>query len=391
MIYKNFADKKLSQLGYGAMRLPTTEPRGPIDQVKARELIEHTYKNGINYFDTAYRYHGGESETFVASVLNQYPRDTWYLATKFPGHMMQYKDGKIIGAGYMESETITSPAQIFEDQLKRCNVDYFDFYLIHNLCETAWDFYTNKELGVIEYLIEQQKAGRIKHLGLSAHGRAETIDKFLAMPDWNGCFEFIQLQLNYMDWDLQDAKRKYEVAVKHGLSVIAMEPVRGGRLASLNEEGNAMLKTARPNDSIVSWAFRFLQSLPNVDIILSGMTTMEQLSENLELFSKDNPTSEQENQLLNKAIGTMLDFVPCTACDYCTEACPVKLNIPKLISMSNEIRFDNAFTMTFTLGAMKEDEMPSACISCGKCNPLCPQEIDIPKVLEGFAEALKSR
>ena len=388
MIYKNFADKKLSMLGYGAMRLPTKESRGPIDQTKARELIEHAYKNGINYYDTAYRYHGGESEIFLASVLNQYPRDTWYLATKFPGHMMQYKDGKVIGVGYMETETITSPAQIFEDQLKRCNVDYFDFYLIHNLCETAWDFYTNKEFGVIEYLIEQKRAGRIKHLGLSAHGRAETIDKFLEIYD---CFEFIQLQLNYMDWDLQDAKRKYEVAVKHGLRVIAMEPVRGGSLASLNAEGNSLLKAARPNDSIVTWALRFLQSLPNLDVILSGMTTMEQLVENIEILSKNDPTSEQENKLLRKTIETMLDFVPCTACDYCTEACPMDLNIPKLISMSNEIRFENSFTMTFTLGAMTDDEMPSACISCGRCNPLCPQGIDIPKVLEGFAEALENK
>jgi predicted aldo/keto reductase-like oxidoreductase len=303
-----------------------------------------------------------------------------------PGHMMSYKNGRIEGIGYLSNETIASPAQIFEDQLKRCGVDYFDFYLLHNVSESSYALYTDEELGLVEYLQAQKKAGHIRHLGISAHGKAETIDKFLS---WKDCFDVVQIQLNYLDWSLQEADKKYEVITKHGLSVIAMEPCRGGRLASLNEKADAMLKSARPNDSVASWAFRFLQGLPNVAVVLSGMSTMEQLKENLALFAKADPATEQENTLLRSAIDTMLDSVPCTACGYCMEACPQKLNIPKLISMSNDIRFDKLSSLESTLGAMKKEELPSACIACGKCSELCPQEIDIPSVLKRFSEALK--
>ena len=386
MLYKRFKDKDISWLGMGAMRLPTTEPRGPIDEVKARELLEYAYKNGINYYDTAYRYHGGASETFVTSVLSQYPRNSYYIATKMPGHMMTYANGKIKGIGYLTNETINSVEQIFEDQIKRCGVDYFDFYMLHNVCETAWDFYTNEELALVKYLQEQKKAGRIRHLGISAHGRPDTIDKFLTLYD---CFEFAQIQINYLDWVLQDADKKYDVITKHGLAVIAMESIRGGTLASLNSEAEAMLKAARPNDSIAAWAFRFLQSLPNLPVVLSGMTTMEQLVENIGFFSKNDPTTEEENQLLRRVVDILTDLVPCTACAYCAEGCPKNLDIPKLISMGNEMRFNQQiFTMQFTLGAMSDDEMPSACIACGKCNTLCPQELDIPVVLKQFADAL---
>jgi len=388
MIYKQFKDKKLSYLGMGNMRLPKIEGQGEkIEEAKARELIEYAYQNGVNYFDTAYRYHSGESETFVGEVLEQFPRDTFYLATKMPGHMMQYKDGVYQFTGLLANREPRSPKEVFEEQLEKCRVDYFDFYLLHNVCETAWDFYANEEVGVVDYLLKQKQAGRIRHLGFSAHGRADTIDKFLSVYN---CFEFVQIQLNYMDWLLQSADKKYEVITKHGLPVISMESCRGGRLASLNSEADAMLKAARPNDSIVSWAFRFLQSLPNVSVVLSGMTTLEQLKENIGLFSREDPTTEQEKELLQQAVNTMVDMVPCTGCAYCTEACPQKLDIPKLISMGNEMCFDNSFTMkAFTLKAMTEKELPSACIACGACSKLCPQGIDIPSVLKLFSEALK--
>jgi predicted aldo/keto reductase-like oxidoreductase len=285
----------------------------------------------------------------------------------------------------MTGQTFASPADIFEEQLEKCGVDYFDFYLLHNLCETAYDFYTDEDLGVVEYLLTQKKAGRIRHLGFSAHGRAETIDKFL---NWKDCFEFVQIQLNYMDWTLQDAKRKYEVITNHGIPVIVMEPCRGGRLASLNEKADAMLKKARPNDSIASWAFRFLQSLPNVQVVLSGMTTMEQVVENVRLFSELDPTTEEEKELLQQAIATMVNLVPCTACRYCCDGCPQGLDIPKLISMYNEASFENPFTLNFTLGAMKEAELSSACLACGDCKELCPQDIDIPDIMKRFAETI---
>ncbi len=385
MIYKPFHSLQLSQLGMGNMRLPTVGEHGPIDEKKARELIEYAYEHGVNYFDTAYRYHNGESEPVVGRVLNQYPRGTWHLATKMPGHMMQYRNGKLEFSGYLSGSRIASPADIFEDQLERCRVDYFDFYLLHNLCETAYSFYTDEDLGVVAYLLEQKRAGRIRHLGLSAHGRADTIENFL---NWKDCFEFVQIQLNYLDWTLQDAGRKYEVITNRGIPVVVMEPVRGGRLASLNEEANTMLKNARPNDSIASWAFRFLQSLPNVQVVLSGMTTMEQLKENIETFSKHDPTNDAEKELLRQAVATMVNMVPCTGCRYCCEGCPQRLDIPKLISMYNEIKFDNPFILRFTVDAMKEAELPSACLACGACTRLCPQGIDISFVMKGFANAI---
>jgi predicted aldo/keto reductase-like oxidoreductase len=167
-----------------------------------------------------------------------------------------------------------------------------------------------------------------------------------------------------------------------------MEPCRGGRLASLNEKAGAMLKTARPDDSIASWAFRFLQSLPNVQVVLSGMTTMEQIVENVKLFSEPDPTTEEEKELLQQAIATMVDLVPCTACRYCCDACPQGLDIPTLISMYNEACFERPFTLRFTLDAMKEEELPSACLACGDCKALCPQDIDLPDVMERFAETI---
>lgn len=389
MIYKPFRDLQLSHLGMGNMRLPTVGERGPIDEKKAREIIEYAYANGVNYFDTAYRYHNGESESFVGKVLSQYPRDSWYLASKMPGHMMRYSNGKLEFTGYLTGHTMSSPAEIFEEQLEKCGVDYFDFYLLHNLCETSYDFYTDEDLGVVEYLLEQKKAGRIRYLGFSAHGSAETIENFL---NWKkGCFEFVQIQLNYVDWLLQDAKRKYEVITSHGLPVMVMEPVRGGRLASLSEEANARLRRARPNDSIASWAFRFVQSLPGVQVVLSGMTTMDQLKENIALFSKDDPITETENEILQKEIESLVNLVPCTACRYCCEGCPQNLDIPKLISLYNEVNLLTPFALGLSLGAMKAEEMPAACIACGACKEVCPQNIDIPDVLARFAAALSKK
>lgn len=390
MIYKKFKDKKLSTLGLGCMRLPQVgEGHGAvIDEKKATEMIEYAYRNGINYFDTAYGYHGGESERLVGKVLNQFPRDTWYLTTKMPGHMMTYKDGKLDFMGYMSGSKIESIQQIFEEQIEKCGVDYFDFYLLHNVCESSYDFYTNEELGVIDYLLGQKKAGRIKHLGLSAHGRAETIAKFLSTYD---CFEFAMIQINYLDWVLQDAKSKYEVITKHGIPVLAMESCRGGALASLNPDAEAILKKARPNDPVVHWAFRFLQSLPNMQVVLSGMSSMEQLKDNIALFSKSDPVTEEEKALLMDVVHAMADIVPCTACRYCCDDCPQELDIPKLISLYNEANYAPSFSLSLILRAMTEDELPSACISCGNCAQMCPQEIDIPGVMQKFADILEKQ
>ncbi len=381
MIYKPFKELNLSLLGMGAMRLPTLGENGPIDGDKALEIIEYAFDHGVNYFDTAFRYHGGESETFLGRALERFPRAEWHIATKMPGHMMEYGDGRYKFTGLLAGWPEMTPRQVFQMQLEKCRVDYFDFYLLHNVCETAYGFYTDEDLGVVEYLLEEKRAGRIKHLGFSAHGRAETIDRFL---DWKDCFEFVQIQLNYLDWTLQEAGRKYEVAQKHGLPVIAMEPVRGGRLAKPGEGASALLKAARPGDSAASWAFRFLQGLPGLMVALSGMTTLDQLKDNLKTFETPDPLTEAESALIRKIVGGMADMVPCTACRYCCEDCPQGLDIPKLISLYNEFRFDNPSILRFTTGAMRPEELPGACIGCGECARICPQNIDIPGIMKEF-------
>ena len=389
MIYKQFGDLKLSHLGMGNMRLPTVGERGPIDKPKARKVIEYAYEHGVNYFDTAFRYHEGESELFSGEVLNQYPRDTWNLASKFPGHMLRRDGDKLVFTGFGESrlEYFDSVQQIFQSQLDKCAVEYFDFFLLHGLGESSYDFYSDPDVGIIDYLLSEKKAGRIKHLGFSSHARAESIDKYLTQ--WKDVFEVVQIQINYLDWTLQNAKEKYEIITKHGLSVIAMEPVRGGRLAALPAEADAMLKAVRPNDSPARWALRFLQGLPGMLVILSGMTELEQAIENVETFSKDDPASEEEKALLQKVVESMTNLVPCTACRYCCEGCAQNLDIPKLISLYNEAAHDGRlFGIGAILRSMGDNEQPSACISCGQCVGLCPQEIDIPGIMTKFSDMI---
>ena len=387
MLYTQFKDVNVSRLGMGAMRLPKIEGTGEtIDEAKAQAVIEEAYASGINYFDTAYRYHAGTSERFTGRVLSQFKRDSLYLATKMPGHMMAYKDGKFSFTSALSGSPSMTPAEVFEDQLERCRVDYFDFYLLHNISEISFDFYTNEEIGVIAFLLEQKKKGRIRHFGFSAHGRAETIEKFLRWSDTRfpgGIFEFAQIQLNYLDWILQDAKRKYEILAERRIPVVVMEPCRGGTLAAFDENISAKFKAARPGDSIASWAFRYVKALPNVLLTLSGMSSLEQLRDNVNTFADSSVLSEKENAVLQEAIAMMVNLIPCTACRYCTAECPQKLDIPTFISIYNEVSNGKAswFTLGFTLNAMAETELPSACVDCGNCKQVCPQGIDIPDVM----------
>jgi predicted aldo/keto reductase-like oxidoreductase len=370
----------------GNMRLPKIPDQGEkIDVQKARKIIEAAYEQGINYFDTAYRYHAGESELVVGDVLSQYPRDSFYLATKMPGHMMHYSKGNYSFTGLLAHAPERSPAELFEEQLEKCRVDYFDFYLLHNLCETAYDFYTNEEIGIVDYLLEQKKKGRIRHLGFSAHCLPETLEKFLA---WRDCFEFVQIQLNYLDWTLQNAKKKYEILTGRNIPVWVMEPCRGGRLANFDEKTNALLKKMRTNDSIASWAFRWLQALPNVQVVLSGMNTIEQLQDNSKTFSENIPLTHEEREVLGNVVKTLASLVPCTVCRYCTEGCPQNLDIPRLIALFNEMSNDPTPSLGFTIAALKENEMPSNCTACGNCTRTCPQSIDIPDIMKKLAKLI---
>ena len=271
MIYKNFQDIKLSSLGLGCMRLPVDKD-GKIDMTALRDMIAYAMENGINYYDTAWGYHGGASEKALGEVLSEYPRESFCLATKFPGYDLSNM-GKV--------------KEIFASQLERCKVDYFDFYLFHNVCESNVDAYLDPKYGIMEHLLEQKKNGRIRHLGFSAHGTCETLQRFL--DTYGSEMEFCMIQLNWLDWKLQNAKEKVELLKKHNIPVWVMEPLRGGKLASIDQEYMTPLKQARPEASCVEWAFRFIQSVPEVVVTLSGMSSMEQLRDNVSTFATDKP------------------------------------------------------------------------------------------------------
>ena len=376
MIYKSFQNQKLSALGLGTMRLPVLEgDDARVDEAQAEQMFDYAMAQGVNYYDTAWGYHGGNSELVTGRCLAKYPRESFYLADKFPGYDLSNMD---------------KVEQIFEEQLKKCQVGYFDFYLFHNVCEMNIDAYLDPKYGIHDYLMKQKQNGRIRHLGFSAHGSVAVMKRFLEA--YGKDMEFCQIQLNYLDWEFQDAKGKVELLQEYGIPVWVMEPLRGGRLASLGEEEQTVLKKLRPEEEIPAWAFRFLQSLPSVTVVLSGMSNMEQTKANIRTFEEEKPLTEEEMQrLLELAAGmTKKTALPCTACHYCVSHCPQGLDIPGLLSLYNEHCFTGGgFIAPMALQAVPEEKQPSACLGCRSCEAVCPQQIKISEAMADFAEKLK--
>ncbi len=375
MIYKEFQGLKLSALGFGAMRLPTINGQDSvIDEEQSAAMVDYAMNNGINYYDTAWGYHAGNSELVMGKILKQYPRNQFYLASKFPGYDLNNM-GKV--------------EEIFEKQLEKCQVDYFDFYLIHNVCEMNIDAYLDRQYGIMDYLLKQKEAGRIKYIGFSIHGGNEVMRKFLEA--YGEYMEFGQIQLNYIDWTFQDAKTKVDMLRERNIPVWVMEPLRGGKLAAVNEENSAILREKRPDESVVSWAFRFLQGLPEVKMILSGMSNMEQLKQNVETFASDKPLNSEEQKALMSVAANMISKIalPCTSCGYCLSHCPQELNIPELLNLYNEFYFTGGgFIAPTVIGTMPEEKRPSACIGCRSCEAVCPQQIKISDALAELAAAM---
>lgn len=375
MIYKNFQDLKLSALGMGAMRLPTIDGDDHhIDEQATKEMVAYAMEKGINYYDTAWGYHGGASEIVMGKVLKDYPRESFSLATKFPGYDL-FNMNKV--------------DEIFEKQLEKCQVEYFDFYLFHNVCEMNIDAYLDKKYGVFDYLWKQKELGRIKHLGFSAHGDLPTMNKFLEV--YGDKMEFCQIQLNYLDYFFQDAKAKIDLLNEYHIPVWVMEPLRGGRLAHLSDEHTNELKTLRTEETTPAWAFRFLQSIDSVTMVLSGMSNFEQLKENIKTFEEEKPLNEKEWDTLLSISSQMLEkkTLPCTACRYCTSHCPMGLDIPFLLGLYNEHCFtEGGFIAPMALSALPDDKKPSACIGCRSCEGVCPQQIKISEVMHDFTEKL---
>lgn len=374
MVTKKFQDITLSALGMGTMRLPVFDgDDSKIDEEKTSEMVAYAIGHGINYFDTAWGYHSGNSEIVMGKVLKSYPRDSFYLASKFPGY---------------DLSNMNKVEEIFEKQLKKCGVDYFDFYLFHNVCEMNIDAYLDEKYGIYKYLTEQKENGRIRHLGFSIHGSYEILERFLEA--YGDKMEFCQIQLNYIDWSFQNAKAKVELLNKRKIPVWVMEPLRGGKLAKLSEDVEEKLTGMRPEEEIPAWAFRFLQSIEGVTMILSGMSDFKQVQDNIKTFSTEKPLSKDEmDTLLGIADGILSRRLPCTACHYCTSHCPKGLDIPGLIKLYNEHNFTGGgFIAPMALMATPEEKHPSACIGCRSCEAVCPQQIKISEAMSDFANKL---
>ena len=375
MIYRDFQGMKLSGLGFGAMRLPVVGgDDGHIDKDQTFRMVDEAMAAGINYYDTAWGYHSGNSELVMGEALSKYKRENFYLADKFPGY---------------DLSNMPKVKEIFEKQLEKTGAGYFDFYLFHNVCEMNINQYLDPKFGILDYLLEQKKNGRIRHLGFSCHGEMDVLTRFLNA--YGEHMEFCQIQLNYLDWEFQHGKEKVALLNERKIPVWVMEPLRGGKLAKLNGSMEQELKALRPDEEIPAWAFRFLQSVPGVTMILSGMSDLQQLRSNLCTFETDNPLNEDEMTGLMRVSAEMQSrkSIPCTACHYCVSHCPQGLDIPRLIALYNEhvLTVEDggmAFIAPMALMAIPEDKRPVSCLHCRSCEQVCPQQIQISDFMSDF-------
>ncbi len=355
--------EKISLLGLGNMRLPKIrEDAEDIDTVRAQEIVDYAYAHGVNYYDTAYMYHGGKSEKFVGQALKKYKRDSFYLATKMPIWM---------------AKTPQEMRQIFENQLKNLQTDYFDFYLFHSLTKANFDKCV--EFGLYDYLSEKKEQGIIRNLGFSFHDTPEVMEEICNTYEW----DFAQIQLNYLDWEMQNAERQYEILTERGIPCIVMEPVRGGKLVNTCDAANKILQQANPQVSVASWAIRYAASLPNVLTVLSGMSNMEQVMDNVKSMTDFTPLTPEEYTVIDRAVYEYKrkDTVPCTGCRYCMD-CTSGVDIPKSFELYNKFVMDNnAQEYKLAYSQLAETARESNCISCGVCAQHCPQGIDIPEKL----------
>lgn len=373
----NYLGEEIPKLGFGLMRLPMKDDAIDLEQTK--EMVDRFMKAGFRYFDTAYGYNDGESEKAAkAALVDRYPREKFFLATKLPAW-----------AGAKSKE---EAEQMFYTSLERTGAGYFDFYLLHNLGEERSHFFD--DYGIWDFLQERKKEGLIRHLGFSMHDKAEVLDEILtAHPE----MEFVQLQINYADWEDPsiESRKCYEVARKHGKPVIIMEPVKGGTLANPPKEVSEVFAAADPAASPSSWAIRFAASLEGVITVLSGMSNVEQMEDNISYMKEFKPLNSEEQSVVEKARDIFNSFpkVPCTACAYCMKGCP------KNIAIYGTFQAVNIYNMYNDLaGAKGKYEWntsghgwgkASECIKCGKCEQVCPQHIHIRDELEKAAEVLE--
>lgn len=369
---------EMPKIGFGLMRLPETD--GVIDIDKVCKMVDAYMDAGFNYFDTAYVYHGGNSEKAVKeAIVKRYPRDSFTIATKLPAwsiHSFEDRD------------------KIFNEQLERCGVDYFDYYLLHSI-EDGNNYDTYVKYDCFNWGIQKREEGKIKHLGFSYHGTPELL---VQIVDSHPEIEFVQIQLNYADWDnkIVHSGELYQILAERNIPIIVMEPCKGGKLANHDEECTEILKSVRPDKSIASWAFRYVASLPGIATILSGMTTQEQMEDNMNTFKNFEPLSDEEKAAIDKVVEAMfrVEQVGCTACRYCVDGCPMSISIPDIISAINTKRkFPGDMRPQFFYNGLVGRDgngKASDCIGCGQCEGVCPQHLPIIEILKEGVEKFET-
>ena len=374
MLMNTLGRNRVSALGLGMMRLPQKD--GKIDREAAAAMVDRAMEAGINYYDTAWFYHGGESEAFVGEALcARYPRETFYIATKLPfGDCRSAKDAE----------------KIFSTQCQRLQADYVDYYLLHGIGQQGWSHC--RETGILDYVKGLREQGRIKHLCFSYHDSPEVLEQILSESE--GMFDFVQLQLNYHDWTAIGAGKMYEACERRGIPVVVMEPVRGGNLAMMNPEVVKVFQDADPTASPASWALRFCATLPDVKVVLSGMSNMEQLNDNIKTFTNFKPLKGKDQAVLNQAVDVMnrLPLTGCTGCRYCVSICPQGVDIPAAFRLyDGYVKFNNPRELTWRyLHEIPSEKQATACVECGACAQKCPQNLDIPALLKSVHQKAES-
>lgn len=352
-----------SLLGFGCMRFPVTKD-GKIDEPEAEKMLDKAIAAGVNYIDTAYPYHNGDSETFVGKVLKKYPRDSFYLATKLPVWLVK---------------TAEDVDRYCAEQLEKLQTDYIDFYLLHNIGRDAWKQF--KALGGVERLEALREQGKIRYIGYSCHDSYEGFAEVLNDRDWDFC----QIQFNYMDTEEQAGLKGYELAAQKKIPMIVMEPVRGGSLAGFSEDITAKFHAMDADASVASFALRWVAGYPNIRVVLSGMSTMEQVEDNLRTFSSFKPLSEAEKQGINDIVEALRSRVQngCTGCRYCMP-CPFGVDIPGTFQAWNNYHmYENYNVVKWSWeNNIGEEHQPKNCVKCGKCEAACPQKLHIREDLQ---------
>lgn len=360
-----------SMLGFGCMRFPTL-PGGEINEEEAEKMLDHAIAAGVTYIDTAYPYHDGKSEPFVGRVLKKYDRSKLYLATKLPVWMVN------------QAEDVE---RIFQDQLVRLQTDYIDFYLMHAMNMERWE--AMKKIGAVEILERLKKEGKIRYLGFSFHDRYETFETMINEREWDFC----QIQLNYMDTEIQAGLKGYRLAEQKGVPMVIMEPIKGGSLTTFADDIVQLFEEERPGASLASWALRYAGTFPNVKVILSGMSAMEQLEDNLATFDPFEPLSEKEQQVVSNVVTAVKARVKngCTNCRYCMP-CPFGVEIPRNFSIWNEYAMygNRGGANWHYFHEMNEKGRAEQCKKCGKCETLCPQGISIRENLAQMAADMQA-